>query len=157
MNLELVAHILRKGKALAPDRFPAIPANPEDAKLTLDAWAEALGALDFPPALWSDAVTKWATELAGDRMVTPKDILHAAMLARNDWEKDAEKKAILEALRVERANRNYAKAGLEPITVADLPQYAGKPPEAVTEATRRQQSQPERLGAAGKFIRRSQA
>ena len=156
MNLELVAHILRKGKALAPDRFPAIPANPEDAKLTLDAWAEALGTLDFPPELWAEAVTRWATQLAGERMATPKDVLHAAMLVRNDWEGVPDKAAVLDELRAARANRNYAKAGLDPITVADLPRYAGSPPEAVTEAARRQQSQPERIGVAGKFIRRSQ-
>ena len=156
MNLELVAHILRKGKALAPDRFPAIPANPEDAKLTLNAWAEALGTLDFPPELWAEAVTRWATQLAGERMATPKDVLHAAMLVRNDWEGVPEKAAVLDELRAARANRNYAKAGLEPITPADLPRYAGKPPEAVTGATRRQQSQPERIDAP-RFIKRSQA
>ena len=65
--------------------------------------------------------------------------------------------AMLDELRAARANANYAKAGLDPITVADLPRYAGKPPEAVTAASRRQQSQPERMSAAGKFIRRSQA
>ena len=153
MNVELAAHILAKGKRLAPDRFP------QPSQETAEVWAEALGSLDFPAALWSDAVTKWATELAGDRMVTPKDILHAAMLARNDWEKDAEKKAILEALRVERANRNYAKAGLEPITVADLPRHAGKPPEAVTERSGRQESTPQRLGdtKAFPFKRRSES
>lgn len=159
MNLELVAHILRKGKALAPDRFPAIPANPEDAKLTLDAWAEALGTLDFPPALWAEAVTRWATQLAGERMATPKDILHAAMLVRNDWEGDAEKGAILRELRVARANRTYEKAGLDPITEADLPQYAGKPPEAITDRHVTRESAPQRLGdiTPPKFKRRSEA
>lgn len=155
MNLELVAHILRKGKALAPDRFPAIPANPEDAKLTLDAWAEALGTLDFPPELWAEAVTRWATQLAGERMATPKDVLHAAMLVRNDWEGVPEKAAILRELRVARANRFYEREGLDTITAADLPQYAGKPPGAVTEAPRRQQTTPERIDAP-RFIKRSQ-
>src|SRR5699024_12276270 len=150
MNVELAAHILAKGKRLAPDRFPQ--PGPE----TAEVWAEALSELDFPPALWSEAVVLWSTKLVGDRMVTPKDILHAAMLARNDWEKDAEKKAILEAVRVERANRNYAKAGLEPITVADLPQYAGKPPEAVTERSGRQQSVPERIDPARYINRKGQ-
>ena len=156
MNLELAANILKKGKALAPDRFPAIPANPDDAKLTLDAWAEALGALDFHPALWSEAVTLWATKLVGDRMVTPRDLIGAAFVVRDRWEGDPEKARVLDELRAARANRNYAKAGLDPITAADLPQYAGKPPEAVTEATRRQQTQPERIDAP-RFIRRSQA
>ena len=157
MNLELVAHILRKGKALAPDRFPAIPANAEDAKLTLDAWAEALGTVDFPPALWAEAVTLWATQLAGERMVTPRDLIQAAYTVRDRWEGDAEKSAILRELRVARANRLYEREGLDLITEADLPQYAGKPPEAVTEAARRQQSQPERMGVTGIFKRRSQA
>ena len=155
MNLELVAHILRKGKALAPDRFPAIPANAEDAKLTLDAWAEALGTVDFPPALWAEAVTLWATQLAGERMVTPRDLIQAAYTVRDRWEGDPERARVLDELRAARANRNYAKAGLEPITPADLPRYAGKPPEAVTERSRRQQSQPERISAP-KFIKRSQ-
>lgn len=149
MNLELAANILAKGKRLAPDRFP------QPSQETAQAWSEALGKLDFPPALWSDAVTKWSTELAGDRMVTPKDILHAAMLARNDWEKDAEKNAVLRALRVERANRTYEKAGLELITEADLPQHSGMPPEAVTGRSGRQQSGPERLNDVPIFRKRS--
>lgn len=63
---------------------------------------------------------------------------------------------LLDDVRAGRANRNYARAGLEPITVADLPRYAGKPPEAVTERSGRQQTQPERIDAP-RFIRRSQA
>src|SRR5699024_6617419 len=101
-------------------------------------------------------VTKWATELAGDRMVTPKDILHAAMLARNDWEKDPDKAAVLDELRVARANRFYARNGLEPITAADLPRHAGKPPEAVTERSGRQQSVPERIDPARYINRKGQ-
>ena len=116
MNLELAANILAKGKKLAPDRFPQ--ADREVAQ----AWAEALGVVDFPPRLWAEAVTLWATRLAGDRMVTPRDLLSAAYSVRDRWEGDPERAQILEALRVERANRNYAQWGLEPIEAADLPQ-----------------------------------
>ena len=151
MNVELAANILAKGKRLAPDRFPQ--PGPE----TAEVWAEALAEVDFPAALWSEAVTLWATKLVGDRMVTPRDLIGAAYTVRDRWEGDPEKAAVLDELRVARANSFYARNGLEPITAADLPQHAGKPPEAVTERSGRQQSQPERLGAAGKFIRRSQA
>ena len=149
MNIELAANILAKGKRLAPDRFPQ--PGPE----TAEVWAEALAEVDFPAALWSEAVTLWATKLVGERMVTPRDLIGAAFVVRDRWEGDPEKARVLDELRAARANRNYAKAGLEPITPADLPRYAGKPPEAVTEATRRQQSQPERINAP-RFIKRSQ-
>lgn len=149
MNIELAAHILAKGKRLAPDRFPQ--PGPE----TAEVWSEALGEVDFPPALWSEAVTLWATKLVGDRMVTPRDLIQAAYTVRDRWEGDPERAAYLDELRADRANRNYAKAGLDPITPADLPRYAGKPQEAVTERSGRQQSQPERMSAP-KFIRRSQ-
>ena len=150
MNVELAAHILAKGKRLAPDRFPQ--PGPE----TAEVWAEALSELDFPPALWSEAVVLWSTKLVGDRMVTPRDLIGAAYTIRDRWEGDPDKAAVLDELRVARANRFYARNGLDPITAADLPQHAGKPPEAVTEATRRQQAQPERMGVTGMFKRRSQ-
>ena len=150
MNVELAAHILAKGKRLAPDRFPQ--PGPE----TAEVWAEALSELDFPPALWSEAVVLWSTKLVGDRMVTPRDLIGAAYTIRDRWEGDPEKAAVLDELRVARANSFYARNGLEPITAADLPRHAGKPPEAVTERSGRQQTTPERMSAAGKFIRRSQ-
>lgn len=150
MNVELAAHILAKGKRLAPDRFPQ--PGPE----TAEVWSEALAEVDFPPELWSEAVILWATKLVGERMVTPRDLIGAAYSVRDRWEGDPERARVLDELRAARANRNYARAGLEPITVADLPRHAGKPPEAVTAASRRQQSQPERIDAP-RFIRRSQA
>ena len=150
MNTEGAAEILATGKRLAPDRFPQ--PSPE----TAEVWAVALSEVEFPRALWGEAVVLWATKLVGDRMVTPRDLIGAAFVVRDRWEGDPEKARVLDELRAARANRNYAKAGLEPITTADLPRYAGQPPEAVTEAPRRQQSQPERMSAAGKFIRRSQ-
>lgn len=136
MNLELAANILAKGKKLAPDRFPQ--ADREVAQ----AWAEALGAVDFPPRLWSEAVTLWATQLAGDRMVTPRDILSAAYSVRDRWESDPEKSKVLEQLRVDRANRNYAQWGLESIVAADLPQNA----QSVTSSPRGRQGGTQRLG-----------
>ena len=150
MNVELAAHILAKGKRLAPDRFPQ--PGPE----TAEVWAEALSELDFPPALWSEAVVLWSTKLVGDRMVTPRDLIGAAYTIRDRWEGDPDKAAVLDELRVARANRFYARNGLEPITAADLPRHAGKPPEAVTERSGRQQSVPERMSATGIFKRRSQ-
>ena len=151
MDIELAKHILRKGKALVPDRFP------QPSLEVAQAWAGALASPEFPPGLWSEAVDLWATTLVGERMCTPRDLIQAAYVVRDRWEGDPDKSRVLDELRAARANRNYAKAGLEPITVADLPRHAGKPPEAVTERSGRQQSQPERIGAAGKFIRRSQA
>lgn len=149
MNIELAAHILAKGKRLAPDRFPQ--PGPE----TAEVWSEALSEVDFPPELWSEAVVLWATKLVGERMVTPRDLIGAAYSVRDRWEGDPERARVLDELRAARANRNYARAGLEPITVADLPRHAGKPPEAVTERSGRQQTQPERLDAP-RFIRRSE-
>lgn len=149
MNVELAAHILAKGKRLAPDRFPQPGAE------TAEVWAEALSELDFPPELWSEAVVLWSTKLVGERMVTPRDLIGAAYTIRDRWEGDPVKAAVLDELRAARANRNYAKAGLEPISVADLPRHAGKPQEAVTDRSGRQQSQPERIDAP-RFIRRSQ-
>ena len=150
MNTEGAAEILATGKRLAPDRFPQ--PSPE----TAEVWAVALSEVDFPRALWGEAVILWATKLVGERMVTPRDLIGAAFVVRDRWEGDPDKAAVLDELRVARANRFYQRAGLDPITVADLPRYAGSPPEAVTEATRRQQSQPERMGVTGMFKRRSQ-
>ena len=150
MNDEGAAMILAAGKRLAPDRFPQ--AGPE----TTEVWALALSEVDFPQELWHEAVILWATKLVGDRMVTPRDLIQAAYTVRDRWEGDPERAAYLDELRAARASANYARMGLDPITTEDLPRYAGKPPEAVTEAPRRQQSQPERMSAAGKFIRRSQ-
>lgn len=150
MDIELAKHILRKGKALAPDRFP------QPSLEVAEAWAGALGRPEFPPALWSEAVDLWATSLVGERMCTPRDLIQAAYVVRDRWEGDPEKAAVLDELRAARANRNYAKAGLEPITPADLPRYAGKPPQALTERSRGQEAGPERMGVTGMFKRRSQ-
>lgn len=150
MDLELAKHILRKGKALAPDRFP------QPSLEVAQAWAGALTSPEFPPELWSEAVDLWATALVGERMCTPRDLIGAAYTVRDRWEGDPERAAILDELRVARANANYSRNGLEPITAADLPRHTGKPPEAVRERSRGQQSPPERIASAGIFNRRGE-
>lgn len=152
MNDEGAAKILAAGKRLAPDRFPQAGAE------TTEVWALALSEVDFPQELWHEAVILWATKLVGDRMVTPRDLIQAAYTVRDRWEGDAAKSRVLDELRTARANRNYARAGLEPIEVSDLPQYAGKPPEAVTRRPHHQDTPPERLGDTKTFPfkRRSQ-
>ena len=149
MNTEGAAEILATGKRLAPDRFPQ--PSPE----TAEVWAVALSEVDFPRALWGEAVILWATKLVGERMVTPRDLIGAAYAVRDRWEGDPERARVLDELRAARANRNYAKAGLEPISVADLPRHAGKPPEAVTDRSGRQQTAPERIDARN-YIRRNE-
>ena len=89
MNTEGAAEILATGKRLAPDRFPQ--PSPE----TAEVWAVALSEVDFPRALWGEAVILWATKLVGDRMVTPRDLIGAAYSVRDRWEGDPEKAAAL--------------------------------------------------------------
>ena len=153
MDIELAKHILRKGKALAPDRFP------QPSLEVAQAWAGALSSPEFPPGLWSEAVDLWSTSLVGERMCTPRDLIQAAYVVRDRWESVPETAQVLDELRAARANRNYAKAGLEPISVADLPRHAGKPPEAVTDRHVTRESAPQRLGdiTPPKFKRRSEA
>lgn len=81
-KVALASSILERGKVLAPDRFPA--ANEE----TITSWGRVLGAYNFPPALWADAVDVWAAELVGERMCTPREIIHAARIVRSRWESD---------------------------------------------------------------------
>ena len=153
MNTEGAAEILATGKRLAPDRFPQ--PSPE----TAEVWALALSEVDFPRALWGEAVILWATKLVGERMVTPRDLIGAAFVVRDRWEGDPERAAYLDELRAARASANYARMGLEPITTADLPRYAGQPSEAVTERPVMRESAPQRLGdiTPPKFKRRSES
>lgn len=102
VDAKLAMEILRLGKDLAPDRFP-IPSP--DVK---DAWAMALNR-ELPPRVWRDAVLVWATELVGDRMCTPKDILHAAQIAVQRWESTPEGKAELEEFRAVRLEAKYRR------------------------------------------------
>lgn len=144
MNIELAANILRKGKLLAPDRFPQ--PSPEVGRV----WAEALGSIDFPPELWSEAVTLWATHLVGDRMVTPRDLIGAAYSVRDRWESEPARAGRLVEYRVRRANVNYARNGLESIGAADLPTGSERSHGAGGGAARRQQSGPEAIGTVGR-------
>lgn len=112
MDRQLAARILRKGKNLAPDRFPALPPNPSDAKEMLDDWTTSLSCVNLPPQVWADAVTLWATELVGDRMATPKDLIHAAYRVRDKWEQHPGRRAILEDHRAAVLEANYARMGL---------------------------------------------
>lgn len=92
-KLRLAGNVIGYGKALAPDRFPA------PSELTLVAWADVLGSINVPEAVWPEAVRLWATELAGERMVTPRDLLKAARVVLSRWESDPVRGEELRAFR----------------------------------------------------------
>lgn len=94
-KLEIAANILARGKALVPDRFP----RPD--QLTTQVWAEALSSMfdTLPVGIWPEAVTLWAMELAGERMITPKELKSAAYSVRDRWEADPQKAEILAQIR----------------------------------------------------------
>ena len=142
MNEQLVGDILTAAKSVAPDRVAAVPADPGAARMTRRVWLEALGGYSFPPQLWLDAVVLWAATMEGDRMLVPADLVRAALTVRDRWESVPAKARVLEQLRVERANRNYAQMGLEPIVAADLPQNA----QRVAESDRGRRGGMQRLG-----------
>lgn len=79
----LAVAILRKGKALTPDRFP------QPSGETAQAWADALGrtfdSLPFPD-LWEQAVVYWSSDMVSERMATPRDLRRAALIIRDQWE-----------------------------------------------------------------------
>lgn len=79
---ELAASILDYAKRLCPDRVP------QPSMETIDAWADVLGSVPVPSMIWPEAVRVWALELAGDRMVTPREMKRAALLVRDRWESD---------------------------------------------------------------------
>lgn len=120
-KIELAGNVLSYGKAVAPDRFP------QPSKETLVVWADVLGSMNFPPGVWPEAVRLWASELAGERMCTPRDLKRAAKAVIARWESDPERKAVLaqhrEARRVQRDRelsagtfgevRGYARPVLE--------------------------------------------
>ena len=117
---ELAANVLQYGKRLAPDRFP--PPSVE----AVDAWASILEGMPFPTEVWPEAVKLWATELVGDRMVTPREMKRAAKLVVERWEHDPVRKRELaahrERLRMERdrqlAEGTFGRArGYRPLEV----------------------------------------
>lgn len=94
-KLTLTVDILRKGKAMVPDRFPA--PSPETAA----AWASALDDLFdlFPMDIWPEVVDVWARELVDDRMVTPKSFQEALFRTRDKWMSDRVRRPQLEKWR----------------------------------------------------------
>lgn len=121
-KLELAGAVLKFGKSIAPDRFPRVT---EDA---VGMWAEVLGSINVPKGVWPEAVKLWATELAGERMCTPRDLKQAAKAVVLRWESDPVQRRVLaehrEARRVQRDRelaagtfgevRGYARPALEP-------------------------------------------
>ena len=134
MNRQTVAMILAKGKALAPDRFPAVPQG-DAAEVVLEAWRESLSIVALPAEVWSAAVTMWATSMVEDRMVTPRDLIKAAYLVRDRWEQHPERKVLLDEYRLARLNANYRRMGLEPVPVATLELVEGRKPRRGVEAS----------------------
>lgn len=90
---ELAAYVLEYGKRLVPDRFPSPSAE------IVSAWGDVLGGITLPPQVWPEAVKLWATELVGDRMVTPREMKRAAKLVVERWEHDPVRKRELAAHR----------------------------------------------------------
>ena len=92
----------------------------------MDAWASVLEGMPFPTEVWPEAVKLWATELVGDRMVTPREMKRAAKLVVERWEHDPVRKRELaahrERLRMERdrqlAEGTFGRArGYRPLEV----------------------------------------
>lgn len=101
----LAMHVLSRGKLLAPDRFP----KPDMA--IAEAWGRILGRLNVPVEVWPEAVDLWASERIGERMATPRDILNAARDVRDRWERDPQRRQLLEQRRL--ARRDARDAALE--------------------------------------------
>lgn len=81
--LELAARILHMGKSIVPDRFP------QQSQETAEEWALIIGRMtNIPPAVWPEAVRLWATEHAGDRMITLKELKQSAKEVLQRWERD---------------------------------------------------------------------
>lgn len=139
-KIELAGNVITYGKAVAPDRFP-VP-----TEQVVAVWADVLGSMNFPPGVWPEAVRLWATELAGERMCTPRDLKRAAKDVVARWEADPGRKAVLEqhreARRVQRDRelaegrfgevRGHARPVLEA-----RPQVSGEVLEAVKAVVRR--------------------
>lgn len=99
-KLVLAGAVIELGKNLAPDRFP----NPNED--VIKEWAIVLGSINVPRDVWLDAVRLWSVELAGDKMVTPRELKQAAKTVLSRWESDPVKRQLLnerrERLRDER-------------------------------------------------------
>ena len=78
----LASNILRRGKLLAPDRFP------QPSLEVSEAWGRVLGSFNVPAEIWAEAVDLWASKPGSTRMCIPGDILQAARDVRDRWERD---------------------------------------------------------------------
>lgn len=101
----LAAIVLQRGKNLAPDRFVA----PSPA--VTEAWGDALGTVNIPVEIWLEAVVFWAMHDRSERMAKPSDIVAAARDVRDRWERDPERRQLLEQYRL--ARREARDAALE--------------------------------------------
>lgn len=110
--------ILALGKALAPDRFP------QPSREVAAAWAKAMDRLydSFTiEDMWLEAVTVWATELVGDRMITPRDLKHAVYVVRDRWEADPMRRDVL--MRDREARQEERDRQIEAGTFGELRGY----------------------------------
>ena len=134
-KVELAGNVLTYGKAVAPDRFP------QPSQEALIAWADMLGSMNFPPGVWPEAVRLWATELAGEKMCTPRDLKRAAKDVVARWESDPGRKAVLvqhrEARRVQR-DRELAEGRFGEVRGHSRPVLEARPQvsEGVLEAVK---------------------
>lgn len=139
-KLELAGAVLKFGKSIAPDRFPRV------SEEVVGVWAEVLGSISVPKGVWPEAVKLWATELAGERMCTPRDLKRAAKDVIARWESDPGRKAVLEqhreARRVQR-DRELAEGrfgevrGYSAPVLEGRPQVSGEVLEAVKAVVKR--------------------
>lgn len=132
--LSTARRILSTGKALAPDRFPS--SNGESGERTLAAWAELFAeyGVNYPPEVWTPAVRAWAARAAGDRMVTPRDILAAAREVIAHWETDPEKAAWLAEQRHGTLSRREAAGALPVGTAPESPADGRTAPNRAIDA-----------------------
>lgn len=134
-KLELAGAVLKFGKSVAPDRFPRVT---EDV---VGMWADVLGSISVPKGVWPEAVRLWATELAGEKMCTPRDLKLAAKAVVSRWESDPVRRVVLaehrEARRVQR-DRELAEGRFGEVRGYVRPVLEGRPvvSDGVLEAAR---------------------
>ena len=125
MKIELAAQILDWLKKAAPDRIARADHG------TAEVWAACLGIRSYPEDLWHQACIVAATELVGDRMITPKDMLHAAHLVKQRWEVSPQHKHRLEGYRQRRLAEFESRHVLRR---EDAPKQVHKPAEAIPDS-----------------------
>lgn len=134
-KLMLAANVVGYGKAVAPDRFP------QPSQEALVVWADVLGSISVPKGVWPEAVRLWATELAGEKMCTPRDLKLAAKAVVSRWESDPVRRVVLaehrEARRVQR-DRELAEGRFGEVRGYVRPVLEGRPvvSDGVLEAAR---------------------